>query len=157
MTNCKITITQISPPLVTVTPNVCPTQVKVTEETITVGITLGNGLPGATGVKGDDGDQGIQGVPGADGSTSPTLGLFLFWDHNHPSFYLRYSYIGGVLDIVDMFEDNTLTTKLMSKQFNYTLGVLSQIVITRISDAKTEVKDFAYVGGNLSSQTVSQP
>lgn len=150
-TNCTITIAQISPPVVNVDLSTCPIALTVTPPTsVQVGVTLGSGLPGATG------PQGIQGIPGVDGGQDPHLALFLFWDINHPTYFLKYVYIGAVLDRIDMYVDNTMAVKLMSKQFNYTSTVLTQIVITRISDSKTETKDFTYTLGVLTAQQVTQ-
>jgi hypothetical protein len=70
--------------------------------------------------------------------------------------YKELTYTDGDLTSVDIYENNTKAVKLFNKTLTYTLGYLTQTVLTRISDSATLTKDFVYdVDNNLESVTVS--
>ena len=59
-----------------------------------------------------------------------------------PNKYL--SYVGGVLDLIEYYTDDTTPVKVYEKQFNYTGGLLTSIVLTRLSDMETWTKTLTY-------------
>lgn len=87
---------------------------------------------------------------------SDSESLFLTWDILHPSYFKSFTYSAGNLTDIDLWTDNTETIHLFNKHFNYTLGVLTSIVITKISNSMTETRTFGYSGGVLISINVVQ-
>jgi hypothetical protein len=99
---------------------------------------------------------GPPGPVGPPGTIPESLELFLMWDANYPSFYLTYTYLLGVLTDIDMWTDNTKTTKIFNKHFIYSGLNLTEIIITHISDGATETKQFTYSSGDIVAQQVTQ-
>lgn len=129
--------------------------VKVTEQTAKI-IRVLEGPQGPTGPQGATGPQGPVGPQGPAAVLPDSLRLFLMWDALYPSHHLVYTYTLGNLTSIDMYEDNTLAVHVFNKTFVYTLGVLTQIVVTRVLDSSTETRDFNYTLGNLTSVDVAQ-
>jgi hypothetical protein len=57
-----------------------------------------------------------------------------------PNKYMTY--VDGALDTIDLYDSTP--TKLYEKQFNYTSGLLTSIVLTRLSDMETWTKTMTY-------------
>lgn len=72
-----------------------------------------------------------------------------------PDYYKEFSYTAdGDIDAIDIWKNNTKTTKLFTKAFTYTTGNLTQILITDVVTGETLTKTIAYDGdGNVSSIT----
>ena len=105
----------------------------------------------------ETGIPGPVGPPGPVGGISPELSLFLMWEQVHNSNFETFTYLpDGTLTDLDLWADDTLAVKVFNKYFNYVSGVLVSIVVTRISDGKTETKDFTYSSGVLVSKKVTQ-
>lgn len=58
--------------------------------------------------------------------------------------------VDGNLDTIDIYSDAGLLNLVYNKQFNYTLGDLTSITLTRVSDAAVFTQTFVYdVDGNV--------
>ena len=126
----------------------------------TVNPILAQGEPGfetdTERFKFGDGTHHWNVLPYATGAFPASLELFLAWEQSYPTNYHTFSYAVGVLTDIDIYADNTLAVHIFNKHFTYTLGVLTQIVVTRISDGSTETKNFTYTLGSLTSIQVTQ-
>jgi hypothetical protein len=58
-------------------------------------------------------------------------------------------YTAGILTRINVWTSPAKTVKMYQKDFNYTLGVLSSIATTRVSDSATFTKTLTYTTGVL--------
>lgn len=79
----------------------------------------------------------------------------LSWDYNNPHYYSELIYTGSNVTQINYWDSSSKVTKLFSKAITYSGGLVSQVVVTRISDGKTLTKNFAYSGSLVSSVTRS--
>ena len=72
-------------------------------------------------------------------------------------YYKEFSYSGGNLAEIDIYEDTTKAVKLFNKSILYTSGNVAQTVLTRISDNEKVAKRFYYnVDGTLNNIRVTE-
>lgn len=78
----------------------------------------------------------------------------LAFDAGQASYYAEYSYdVNGDLIALNIYIDNTKTAKLWDIDYTYTSGLLTQMVIVRVSDLTTLTYDYSYSGDDLVSIT----
>lgn len=81
------------------------------------------------------------------------------WEFAHDlkvnTYYKEFIYTGSDLTTINIWTTPAMTLKKYQKDFNYTMGNLDSIVITRIIDSATLTKTFTYTLGNLTSIEVS--
>lgn len=77
------------------------------------------------------------------------------WKLAYKSYYAEFSYTAGALTNVGIWNSAAKTTKLFNKDFTYVAGLLTTVVLTRISDSKTLTKTFTYNSGVLATKTVA--
>lgn len=65
--------------------------------------------------------------------------------------YKQLLYAGNNLTTVNIYEDNTLTNLLFTKNLSYTGNNLTSVVLTRISDGAVVTKTLSYTGSRLNS------
>ena len=65
--------------------------------------------------------------------------------------YKELVYTGELLTQMNVWTDNTMTTKLFQIDYTYTGEQLTTVVVTRISDSATLTKTLAYTGDTLDS------
>lgn len=64
--------------------------------------------------------------------------------------YKEFVYTGEDLTTLNVWTDNTMTTKLFQADYTYSSGNLTEIYVERISDGANYTKTLSYdVGGNL--------
>lgn len=88
--------------------------------------------------------------------TEPGLNLIdLDYKSRLSTYYHEISYtVDGDVDTIDVWLDNTTTTKLFTKAFTYTNGDLTQILITDVVTGATLTKALVYdANGNLETIT----
>lgn len=88
--------------------------------------------------------------------TEPGLNLIdLDYKSRLSTYYHEISYtVGGDVDTIDVWLNNTKTTKLFTKAFTYTNGDLTQILITDVVTGATLTKALVYhANGNLETIT----
>ena len=88
--------------------------------------------------------------------TEPGLNLIdLDYKSRLSTYYHEISYtVGGDVDTIDVWLNNTKTTKLFTKAFTYTNGDLTQILITDVVTGASLTKALVYdVNGNLEKIT----
>lgn len=93
---------------------------------------------------------------GATSFTEPGLNLIdLDYKSRLSTYYHEISYtVDGDVDTIDIWLNNTKTTKLFTKAFTYASGDLTQILITDVVTGTTLTKDLVYdVNGNLEKIT----
>lgn len=88
-------------------------------------------------------------------TTSKELELEFGYVFGLPLSYTKFTYVDKQLTALEIFEDNTETTKLFQKDFTYTGKLLTKLVITRTSDGVILTKDLAYIGKDLANITRS--
>lgn len=120
--------------------------------------TSGIGIDGTAGIDGTSGSSGSSGSSGQDGAGAFTsneklaLELEMAFKSADPSVtkQLGYDTTTGNLTLITI-NDYDSTAVLFTKVLNYDIeSNLIQIIITRISDSATLVKDLTYdVNGNL--------
>ena len=72
---------------------------------------------------------------------------------NQPSLHKIYSYSGGNLTAITVYNDADLTTQLLSISLSYTGSNLTQKVLTDLISDKTLTISYGYTGSNLTSTT----
>ena len=65
--------------------------------------------------------------------------------------FKEFTYTGKNLTAIDIYTDNTKTTKLFNKVLSYTGTNLTQTILTRVSDSATLTNDLVYSGNDLIS------
>lgn len=83
---------------------------------------------------------GEQGPPGVSGLHAQFADL--------PNF-VKFTYVGGTLTKKEIFRDDTESLKLYNIDYSYTLGNLTSIQVTRMSDMSTYTKTFTYLNEDL--------
>jgi hypothetical protein len=80
-------------------------------------------------------------IPGVGEIADPEDAMYQFaLADGMPNKYMNYSV--GVLDTIEYYD--ATPTKMYEKQFNYTGGILTSIVLTRLSDMETWTKTLTY-------------
>ena len=65
-------------------------------------------------------------------------------------YYDELTYSGGLLRVIETYEDNSKTVNLFTKSFTYVSGTLTQITLLNIATNVTETKTLSYdISGNL--------
>lgn len=69
------------------------------------------------------------------------------------AYFTEYTYTDGSLTKAEIYTDSGKGTKLYTKVLTYTLGNLTQMVITREDDSLTFTCDYSYTDGVLVNVT----
>lgn len=115
-----------------------------------------SGPQGATGIQGPAGAQGIQGFPGSDGALSVqdqlNLEMEIEYKTSRQAYYKETTFVGRNLTNVSVYTNSSKTTKMFNKDLIYVNDILSQTVLTRISDLTVRTSNLIYNGdGSLHS------
>jgi len=119
------------------------------------GVQGETGIQGETGLGGPQGTTGIQGITGVSSLNESNLEMQLMFKTAILMYYTEYTYVTGKLTKIEVYSDIGKLTKLFTKTFEYTDGILTSTVLTRESDSAILTSSLAYIGGNLTTITRS--
>ena len=77
------------------------------------------------------------------------------WLYQDPHYYTQMIYTGSNVTEIIYWDSPSMVTQLFTKNMTYTGGLVTQVVLTRISDSATLTKTIAYSGSQVSSVTRS--
>jgi len=87
-------------------------------------------------------------------STLPDV-IDLAFKAAYQNYYHEFTYSGGVLSLIEIWESASKVTKLFTKSFTYTSGNLTGLVTTDLISSKTLSKTLTYDGGGI-LQTITR-
>jgi hypothetical protein len=75
------------------------------------------------------------------------------WNYLLPHYYTQMIYTGSNVTQIIYWDTPAMSTQVFTKNMTYTSGLVTQVVLTRISDSATLTKTIAYSGTQVSSVT----
>jgi hypothetical protein len=106
------------------------------------------GLTGAIGPQGPPGPPGPSGFPDI---AQMTLAI----DLAYPSNYKVFTYSGGMVTDVDIYDSEAMVTHIFNKAFTYNVSnQITSVLLTRIADGTTLEKIFTYTAGAITDVQV---
>ena len=75
------------------------------------------------------------------------------WNYLLPHYYTQMIYTGSYVTEIIYWDSPSMTTQVFTKNMTYTGGLVTQIVLTRISDSATLTKTITYSGTQVSTVT----
>jgi hypothetical protein len=77
------------------------------------------------------------------------------WNYQNPHYYTQMIYTGSNVTEIIYWDSPSMVTQIFTKAMTYTSGLVTQVVLTRISDSATLTKNIAYSGSEVSTVTRS--
>jgi hypothetical protein len=77
------------------------------------------------------------------------------WSYQNPHYYTQLTYTGSNVTGITYWDSPSMITQIFTKGITYTGGLVTQVVLTRISDSATLTKTITYSGSEVSTVTRS--